>query len=50
MRHRAAGCSNFETGTGGDQRIIAAMGQVRILGRLPRIYTLTLESLALAFQ
>ncbi|WP_426237352.1 dethiobiotin synthase [Pararhizobium sp. DWP1-1-3] len=32
------------------QRIIAAMGQVRILGRLPRIDPLTPESLGQAFQ
>ncbi len=32
------------------QRIIAAMGQVRILGRLPQIDPLTPESLGQAFQ
>jgi len=32
------------------QRIIAAMGQVRILGRLPRLDPLTLENLSQAFH
>jgi dethiobiotin synthetase len=53
LRHRAipvfgiAFIGDEQTET---QRIIAAMGQARILGRLPRIDPLTPESLGLAFQ